>query len=238
MEAVHENDFVCRDIKPDNFLIGRREMKTADVIHLVDLGMAHQYRNPKTKKHIPLIKGTMLVGTPRYMSINAHLGWELSRRDDLEGLGYVFIYLLKGGLPWQGMQGLKEREKVNRIGEKKRVVEIEDLCKGLPNELGTYLKYVRSLEFEDTPDYKYLRELFTPLENVGERFDWEHKQSEIISNNTTSGRGRETNIAMHTREGPTLGSGSRIDGEESQQMVTRDGHRKRLRTGTVSGDRS
>ena len=157
--------------------------------------MAKQYRDPKTKQHIPYRERKSLSGTARYMSINTHLGREQSRRDDLEALGHVFMYFLRGGLPWQGLKAATNKQKYEKIGEKKQSTAIKDLCDGYPGEslsfsltdvadpnavaeeFSKYLGYVRNLGFEDTPDYDYLRDLFTQaLKNAGEvedgEYDW------------------------------------------------------------------
>jgi casein kinase 1 len=139
--------------------------------------MAKQYRDPKTKIHIPYRERKSLSGTARYMSINTHLGREQSRRDDLEALGHVFMYFLRGGLPWQGLKAATNKQKYEKIGEKKQVTPIKELCEGFPGEFGQYLQYVRELGFEDAPDYDYLRGLFdTILKKEGNtddgQYDW------------------------------------------------------------------
>jgi casein kinase 1 len=177
VQTIHEKNLIYRDIKPDNFLIGRPGSKSANVIHVVDFGMAKQYREPKSKQHIPYRERKSLSGTARYMSINTHLGREQSRRDDLEALGHVFMYLLRGVLPWQGLKAVTNKQKYEKIGEKKQTTAIKDLCDTFPEEFNKYLSYVRNLGFEDTPDYDYLRDLFTQaLKNTGEvedgEYDW------------------------------------------------------------------
>ena len=132
MQTIHEKNLIYRDIKPDNFLIGRPQTKAANVIHVVDFGMAKQYRDPKTKQHIPYRERKSLSGTARYMSINTHLGREQSRRDDLEALGHVFMYFLRGGLPWQGLKAATNKQKYEKIGEKKQTTQIKELCDGFP----------------------------------------------------------------------------------------------------------
>jgi len=104
-----------------------------------------------------------LTGTARYASYNTHMGIEQSRRDDLECLAYVMIYFLKGELPWQGLRAKNRKDKYEKIKAKKQTTTIEKLCEGLPNEFVLYLKHCRSLSFEQTPNYFYLKSLFENL---------------------------------------------------------------------------
>lgn len=175
VQTIHEKSLIYRDIKPDNFLIGKPNTRTANLVYVIDFGMAKQYRDPKTKQHIPYRERKSLSGTARYMSINTHLGREQSRRDDLEALGHVFMYFLRGGLPWQGLKAATNKQKYEKIGEKKQTTAIKDLCAGFPEQLEQYLSYVRNLNFDATPDYDYLRDLFTQaLKSTGETEDGEY----------------------------------------------------------------
>merc|ERR1711924_539988 len=161
VEYVHAKNFIHRDIKPDNFLIGLG--KKANQVHIIDFGLAKKYRDPKTQQHIPYREGKNLTGTARYASVNTHLGIEQSRRDDLEAVGYVLMYFNRGSLPWQGLKGNSKKEKYDRIMEKKMSTPVEVLCKHFPSEFVTYLNYCRSLRFEDRPDYAYLRRFLKDL---------------------------------------------------------------------------
>jgi casein kinase 1 len=161
VEYVHSRNYIHRDIKPDNFLIGLG--KRSNIVYVVDFGLCKKYRDSKTHQHIPYRENKNLTGTARYASINAHLGIEQSRRDDLEAVGYVLIYLVKGYLPWQGIKANNKQEKYHKIMEKKMTTPVEILCKGLPIEFSTYLNYCRTLKFEDKPDYSYLRKMFKEL---------------------------------------------------------------------------
>lgn len=164
-----------RDIKPDNFLIGSN--KDSDTIYVIDFGLAKHYKDPRTGQHIPYRDGKSLTGTARYASLNTHLGVEQSRRDDLEGLGYVLVYFLKGGLPWQGLQAKDHKEKYEKIKNKKQSISVEKLCEGLPCEFAMYLKYCRTLRFDEDPSYVHLRRLFSILFKeegltMDHAFDW------------------------------------------------------------------
>jgi len=221
VQSLHEHNLIYRDIKPDNFLVGRlphhnelahlsihsnrssissnsfssfvlsapndpfsilknhtaTHPHPASRIYMIDFGMVKLYRDPHTKKHIPYREKKSLSGTARYMSINTHLGREQSRRDDLESLGHVFMYFLRGSLPWQGLKAATNKQKYEKIGEKKQSTKISDLCYGFPEEFATYMRYVRNLDFEAEPDYDYLRSLFNKvLAKIGEIddgvYDW------------------------------------------------------------------
>jgi serine/threonine protein kinase len=113
----------------------------ASQIYMVDFGMAKQYRDPKTKVHIPYREKKSLSGPARYMSINTHLGREQSRRDDLEALGHVFVYFLKGSLPWQGLKAATNKQKYEKIVEKKKNVLVEDLCDMIPSRIFLFYFY-------------------------------------------------------------------------------------------------
>ncbi|CDS03428.1 Putative Casein kinase I [Lichtheimia ramosa] len=161
IEYIHSKNFIHRDIKPDNFLMGIG--KRGNQVNVIDFGLAKKYRDPRTHLHIPYRENKNLTGTARYASINTHLGVEQSRRDDLESLGYVLMYFCRGQLPWQGLKAGTKKQKYDRIMEKKMTTPTELLCRGFPSEFAIYLNYTRSLRFDDKPDYSYLRKLFRDL---------------------------------------------------------------------------
>ncbi|KAJ7285976.1 CK1/CK1/CK1-G protein kinase [Mycena rebaudengoi] len=223
VQTIHEKNLIYRDIKPDNFLIGRPATKGANVVHVVDFGMAKQYRDPKTKQHIPYRERKSLSGTARYMSINTHLGREQSRRDDLEALGHVFMYFLRGSLPWQGLKAATNKQKYEKIGEKKQTTPIKELCEGFPEEFGIYLNYVRKLGFEEAPDYDFLRELFTKvMKNNNDAddgvFDW---------NLLNGGKGWEASVGQSQLLAQVQNSGLIANTPHERRREHRDSERRR-----------
>ncbi|XP_053435942.1 casein kinase I-like isoform X2 [Nycticebus coucang] len=176
LEYVHSKNFIHRDIKPANFLMGPR-LQCNRCLYLIDFGLAKRYRDNNTGQHIQYREDKNLTGTARYASINAHIGIEQSRRDDMESLGYVLMYFNRTSLPWQGLKAATKKQQYEKISEMKMSTPVDTLCKGFPEEFALYLKYCRSLCFEETPDYMYLRQLFRVLfRNLNYQhdymFDW------------------------------------------------------------------
>ncbi|XP_017236835.1 casein kinase 1-like protein 3 isoform X1 [Daucus carota subsp. sativus] len=175
IEYVHAKGYLHRDIKPDNFLMGLGRKATQ--VYLIDFGLAKRYRDTGSHRHIPYRENKNLTGTARYASCNTHSGVEQSRRDDLESLGYVLLYFLKGSLPWQGLKAPTKKQKYDKIREKKLATPIDVLCKSHPIEFASYFHYCHSLKFDMRPDYGFLKRLFRDLftcegyesDNV---FDW------------------------------------------------------------------
>ena len=171
LEFIHSKNIIHRDIKPDNFVVGLEEK--SHIIYVLDFGLSKKFRSSRTHQHIKFNVNKKLTGTARYASINALKGCEQSRRDDLEAIGYVLMYFLRGSLPWQGLHVHKGEDRYKKILAKKKSTTAEELCKGFPNEFVEYINYTRGLEFEADPDYKYLRELLVKaLESQNSKFDF------------------------------------------------------------------
>lgn len=205
IEYVHSKNFIHRDIKPDNFLMGVGRKATQ--LYCIDFGLAKKYRNPATEEHIPYRENKNLTGTARYASLNTHIGLEQSRRDDLEAIGYILVYFRRGSLPWQGLRGATKEEKYKKIMEKKQSIPLEVLCKNLPGEFVTMLNYCQNFNFEDRPNYSYLRMLLDEL-SASEKirhdlvFDWDERNNQEIEDETAR-FGKpvgETDLALKLRQ--------------------------------------
>ena len=161
LEFIHSRHIIHRDIKPDNFLIGKG--KKDSIIYICDFGLSKRFRDKKTGLHIPYKNGKHFIGTPIFASIYTHLGIEQSRRDDLESLAYILIYFRKGDLPWTKVKGKNRKEKYSKVLSLKININISDLCSDLPEEYSKFLKYARDLQFEEKPDYDYLKNLLKTM---------------------------------------------------------------------------
>ncbi len=177
LEFIHNKNVIHRDIKPDNFLMSNGDNK---YLYLLDFGLAKKFRENDNSKHFPFIKGKKLTGTARYASVNALNGDTQSRRDDLESVGYVLLYFLKGKLPWQSLMIKNKEERYHKIMEIKRDISTCELCQGCPEEFQKYFDYVRKLEYEEDPDYNMIKSLFINILEKNEfkfdyYYDWDIK---------------------------------------------------------------
>ena len=170
-EIIHSCDIIHRDIKPANIAIGREEK--SKYIYLLDFGLSKRFKSSKTNKHFPFVENNKLIGNARYSSINALNGGTQSRRDDLESIGYLLIYLILGRLPWQGHISHSKEDKYYKIREIKKNTTAQQLCQGLPPQFEEYINYTRNLEYTEDPNYNYLKNLFlSVLKSYNYEFDY------------------------------------------------------------------
>ena len=202
LEHIHRKSFLHRDVKPDNFIMGIGP--NSHLLYMIDFGFAKTYRDPTTLAHHPMQKGAGITGTARFASINTLSGYTQSRRDDLESLGYVIVYIAKGTLPWANIKCDNKDALYNRILETKIQTTPENLCSGLPAQFEEYIKYIRGMSYEQEPNYKYLRNLFLiTLQNLGGKmdfsYDWDNRINDInintqnIPNNNINAAGQNLN---------------------------------------------
>ena len=156
LKTIHEKGLLHRDIKPENFLFGNDD--ESKQLYAVDFGLSKTYINYTKKSHIAMQNSNSIIGTPTYVSVNGHKLLELSRRDDLESLGYMLIYIYTGKLKWQKVDIYKNFEKSNSLIMKAKL-NLEKLY-DLPDIFFVFFKYVRKLEFQEMPDYLFLIKSF------------------------------------------------------------------------------
>ncbi|CAD8065708.1 unnamed protein product [Paramecium sonneborni] len=172
-KSVHQRGIVHRDLKPENIMMGKQN---TSIVYLVDFGVSKSILDKG--RHIPFKDRKSFIGTTRYASIAAHKGFEISRKDDLESMMYVIIYLILGKLPWQNLQNIGEKDRTIAVGEVKMNTTIDSLCKELPIQFADYLKYLKNLAFEDQPDYDMLKTLMKQCSNTNTYdniFEWSNK---------------------------------------------------------------
>ena len=209
VELMHSRHLIHRDIKPANFVTDVPGSAAGTSVFCIDFGLSKRYRHPRTLQHIPQREGRSLTGTPPYASINNHQGVDQSRRDDLESIGYVLVYFLKGGLPWQGLKAKSASKKYKLIMEKKQSSSIPSLCQGCPNQFADYLAYCRHLKFDAKPNIAFLRGIFRDLfrsqgyTNNNANSDWDWDWNRIDGANAP-----EQPLGPAGREGENNGNGN------------------------------
>ena len=157
LEYIHSKNYVHRDIKPDNFLVGNPDNSQ---LYLIDFENAGKFRSSRTGKHLKNIKNTSIFGSLLYLSKNSFKGNIQTRKDDLESLGLVIIYLHMGSLPWSEVKAVDIHQAFDKLLEIRNIISNEDICKGMPYEMNIYMKYIDNLKYDECPDYKYLQKLF------------------------------------------------------------------------------
>jgi len=139
LKTIHEKGLVHRDVKPDNFLFGKNKFSE---LYLIDFGFCKTYL--ENDNHVSIKQTHFIIGSLNYASIMSHKRFDLSRRDDLESLGYILLYFLSDKLPWNNDTNEQEimRKKIEIVNNNKYPLVILD-----------FIRYARSLEYEERPNY-------------------------------------------------------------------------------------
>ena len=234
LQYIHDRHIIHRDIKPDNFVMGVKRQN--DRLYLLDFGLAKKYRSSRTLIQYPYIKKKKLTGTARYASIHALEAYEQSRRDDLESVGYVLMYFLRGELPWQGLKIKSKEDRYKKILDKKKETSSEELCSGFPEEFFHYVNYTKKLEYDEEPDYDMLKQLFIDVirklkEKLDYIYDWTTKSDlqkrKEISNMEEDDEKTNTNIYKKSNNNEEIDSNNndqidKIDSRQIKRKITQE----------------
>jgi serine/threonine protein kinase len=189
LQYIHSNGYIHRDLKPENFVIGTNGTKGTNgtnsdnhfkndttKLFLIDFGLAKKFIK-KDGSHIDFCDKKKFCGTAKFASIAAHANSEQSRKDDLEAIAYILIYLYRGKLPWQGIKTKDKKKRYLHIYKEKMKHTPEELCKGMPREFIVFLNYIKTLSFDEKPPYSSFKKMFNRLYDSMEyddaKFEWE-----------------------------------------------------------------
>lgn len=175
IKYIHSCGYIHRDIKPDNFVLGYNQ-EECNKVYCIDFGLAKRYIK-KNGDHIDMNSDKKFCGTVRYASIAAHNNMEQSRKDDLESIGYILVYLYKAKLPWQNIKHKDKKERYKLVGDAKMNIQEDELCLNMPKEFAVYMKYVKTLDFDEKPRYNALINMFKKLYDSrnykNDKLEWE-----------------------------------------------------------------
>ena len=155
LKHIHSLGYIHRDLKPANFITDTLDKSK---IYCIDFGLSYVYM--KNNSHVPLDTNKSFCGTARWAPISAHIGHSQSRKDDLESICYILIYLYNGTLPWVNILNQDKETRYRLIGEAKQNISEEELCKNMPKEFSVFLKYVRTMEYTEKPPYSSFYKMF------------------------------------------------------------------------------
>ena len=227
VEYIHNKGYIHRDLKPSNFLIGRGAK--SNTLYLIDFGLCLRYVDIGGA-HKSAEGRTEFAGTPIFASINSMTGGAISRRDDMQSLGYIFVYMMLGTLPWKACATSNKSESFNAIRATKMATSVTELCSMLPKEFLTYMNAVMSLKYEEKPDYaayrRMFRDLFVRSNFIYDyRYDWLSRLRPQVS--FTSVR-RQMFLAEGAKNRSAIPLPSRFFGMHPRE-VAREGSEKHLR---------
>lgn len=168
LEKLHDHGFIHRDLKPENILLHQplpdylngTVHDALQTVMLIDFGLSKKITDPHTGAHIPHKTGKHLTGTPRYASVSNHKGHEQGRKDDLESLGYVLMYLFHGHLPWQHKRVHGDAQEYASILKKKQAF-LNTSLRNQPVEIQAVFDHAATLQFAQRPRYDDLVRMFT-----------------------------------------------------------------------------